>query len=389
MIFRFLAILLLFLFFQKGESFEQTKCVQLPPPFFYCENLYFFFQGKFVAIHPEYFLQISGPRGYQFHKIEKITEKIHRYEKKAESSQLLGSSIILMEYPLNYFTHFFHLLEHLVGVWAFYGCDKASEVKHIILAGNGSKRNCSWEGPNRINYHVLKALFPHAEVYTWDAFLKRQQGKLTYIEKAIISDRGLTLSYQACAKINKFLGAALPYIDPKKMESFASQVQSYAQTVKEDHEGKLHVTYVQRPLPRCLTKKVEEKLIRDIEALPNVILKVVDFAKMSFKEQINLIGNTDVLIGVHGNGLSHTLFLPSNACLIEIFPPDNHHLDFRVFAESRGIDYYGVLYKEHRFLDRSAAFEIGSYGTPNESIDQLDTELIISAILEHFNKVKF
>ncbi len=49
-------------------------------------------------------------------------------------------------------------------------------------------------------------------------------------------------------------------------------------------------------------------------------LCVVDFAKLSFHEQVETMARTRVLIGIHGAGLVNTLFLPEHASVIELLP---------------------------------------------------------------------
>ena len=48
---------------------------------------------------------------------------------------------------------------------------------------------------------------------------------------------------------------------------------------------------------------------------------MVDFAKLSFKEQVELVHTkTNILIGMHGAGLTHLIFLPIEAVVIELVP---------------------------------------------------------------------
>ncbi len=368
-------------------SVASTKYVELPPPVSYLENLYFLHPFHFIAfgeeVQPDKIMAPIPERPFRLVKIlpdqKRITKKLmHLMNSPAHLFD--GTTLILMEDQGNLFFHFFHLLEHLVGVWAFYGYEHAPDIKRIILAGATLQKHYYWEGPNQINQHVLSGLFPKAEILTWDRFVRQCGYGLACFERAVVSDRGITTLYPECGKINKHLGAALPHIDPKNLQSFADSVHTYAQTKQEEHADQLRITYVKRSPPRCLSESLEREFIEKISALPHVRLKVVDFARISFQEQINIVGNTDVLIGVHGNGLSHVLFLPSTACVIEIFPPDNHHLDYHVFADVRGIDYMGILYKEREFIESTRAYSIGAFGNPQNAINELDIDLILSAI---------
>jgi len=66
--------------------------------------------------------------------------------------------------------------------------------------------------------------------------------------------------------------------------------------------------------------EVKEALSR---RLPGFHLQVVDLAKLSFAEQVKVVQQTQVLVGIHGAGLTHVVLLPDGAGVVEItpFPP--------------------------------------------------------------------
>jgi len=45
----------------------------------------------------------------------------------------------------------------------------------------------------------------------------------------------------------------------------------------------------------------------------------VDFSRLNFEEQIAIDATTDVMIGPHGAGLMHNVFMPDRGSLIELF----------------------------------------------------------------------
>ena len=381
--FRLLCALSLF-FCVTGSALAPTNYTPLPPPYSYLENLYFDARSDFIilaeGVEKNRIMQRGVTRGFRLISIPE-SEFTFCYPDLAWESPLLleGTTLLFMDDPVNYLFHFFHLLEHLVGAWAFYGCDFAQDVQHIILAGTGLDQNRTWQGPNQINAHLLRALFPHAQVKTWHEFCMEGEKRLICFERILTSDRAITYTLPECRAINKHLGAALAYINPITLHSFAKALHSYVQTPVHS-SSYLRVTYITRPPPRCLNAEIEAALIKKISSLDGVRLIVEDLAQISFHKQIQLISNTDVLIGVHGNGLSHLLFLPDHASIIELFPPDNHHLDYHLFADARNISYYGLLYKSSHFLSRQQAYERGAYGRPGEGIDVLDIDLILSLL---------
>jgi len=53
---------------------------------------------------------------------------------------------------------------------------------------------------------------------------------------------------------------------------------------------------------------------RDYEVVP------VKFEKMSFKAQVDCVKDCKLLVGSHGAGMTNSLFMQSNSCLLEVFP---------------------------------------------------------------------
>jgi glycoprotein 2-beta-D-xylosyltransferase len=75
-------------------------------------------------------------------------------------------------------------------------------------------------------------------------------------------------------------------------------------------------------------------VVRSVEFLP------VRFSDLPFVEQLHIARSADVLVGLHGAGLSHALFLDEGAALVEIVPVGfSAHAHFRTFAEWGGAKY--------------------------------------------------
>ena len=88
--------------------------------------------------------------------------------------------------------------------------------------------------------------------------------------------------------------------------------------------------------------KNENELISAVtDLLPGHDIKGIQIDKLSMKMQLQVISETDILIGMHGAGLSHTLFLPPHAGLVELYPTywptANRH--FRAIAGWRHLHY--------------------------------------------------
>ncbi|KAK2143165.1 hypothetical protein LSH36_872g02025 [Paralvinella palmiformis] len=83
-----------------------------------------------------------------------------------------------------------------------------------------------------------------------------------------------------------------------------------------------YVTHPRNPSGR-ITRKIanEKELLSHIRgAYPSHTVQGIQIDKLSMKEQLSLVTSTDIMIGMHGAGLTHALFLPNKAALVELFP---------------------------------------------------------------------
>ena len=355
----------------------------LPIPFCYFENLYFepdtcnFYVLKNRALI-EKAVNVRDIRGYRFQGIRRPIK---------QATPIQGTTLFLFEGAGSICCtyHFFHILEHIVGHWAYYGDRYADDVRLIVRASAGEMirpawSGLVWEGPNRINEHLLKALFPNAQLKTWSSFLNELQGQFFCFERVLTSDRSLSYSASSeCRKLNRMLGEARFSLPQDTLEHLANRVHAYAKTEMEDPKGICRVTFLKRSSGRTLSPSLENSLLNAIQMLPDVSLRAEDFGKISFQEQINIIGNTDVLISVHGNGLSHSLFLPPASKVIEIFPPDTHTVDYRLFAEARGFDYTCIM-ANRGVISQEESYKIGAFGNFSATIYDFDISLILDKI---------
>ncbi|XP_045157354.1 uncharacterized protein LOC123523772 [Mercenaria mercenaria] len=89
--------------------------------------------------------------------------------------------------------------------------------------------------------------------------------------------------------------------------------------------------------------KNEEEILQTVQdVFPSHSIKAVILEEMDMQQQVNLFTNTDLLIGMHGAGMSHVMFLPQHAAVFETFPNYWGFLKhFKAFSRWRGIKYLG------------------------------------------------
>ncbi|KAK3898021.1 hypothetical protein C8A05DRAFT_19317 [Staphylotrichum tortipilum] len=102
----------------------------------------------------------------------------------------------------------------------------------------------------------------------------------------------------------------------------------------------LNLTYINRTGSRQLLD--HEALLSAVSARhQNVHIHSIDFATLSFADQLRLVHETDVLLGVHGAGLTHTMFMrEGRGAVVEIRPATNDYRGFRNLAVMKGLGYF-------------------------------------------------
>jgi capsular polysaccharide biosynthesis protein len=81
-------------------------------------------------------------------------------------------------------------------------------------------------------------------------------------------------------------------------------------------------------------------------------IQIIDFAKHSFLEQVEMMSNCEFLVGPHGAGLSNVMFINSSVKVLELRNEnDNYWNMFFSLSVDLGHDYYYYLCKPLNYLD--------------------------------------
>ncbi|MCJ1318654.1 hypothetical protein MMC15_003984 [Xylographa vitiligo] len=104
-------------------------------------------------------------------------------------------------------------------------------------------------------------------------------------------------------------------------------------------DSPLVLTFIDRKEKRRLINK--DLYIEKLRSkFPAVEIQLIDFAALSFVEQIRIARRTDILVGVHGAGLTHELFQRPGSAVVEIIPHALAHKGFRNLAKLLGHGYF-------------------------------------------------
>jgi len=107
-------------------------------------------------------------------------------------------------------------------------------------------------------------------------------------------------------------------------------------------EDPIIVTFIDRRSHRRLL--YQDLFFAELEKRhPYISVRMIDFSAISFTEQLSVVRDTDLLVGVHGAGLTHTMFMREGVgAVVEIQPTELDHYGFRNLAIKRGLNYFRV-----------------------------------------------
>lgn len=103
-------------------------------------------------------------------------------------------------------------------------------------------------------------------------------------------------------------------------------------------QAKLRITFLSR---RTKYRQVlnEDQLLEEIGSNSSYYVQRISFERaLSFSQQLTITRNTDILIGMHGAGLTHLLFLPNWATIFELYNCEDPNC-YKDLARLRGVNY--------------------------------------------------
>jgi hypothetical protein len=218
--------------------------------------------------------------------------------------------------------HYFHLMETVIWLWT---------LQHAYLGKSQLERivfTLPWENarPHQVQRAVLSAVFPGIPIgdigWPWPASF----------DNVLIYNRDWVEH-----RLNKSVEACLGFGRPHVMD-MSRQVRRTLGAF-EGRTTRPQILYVTRPPPRCFTPEAEHELLECLCAYGDV--KTIDFALLPWEQQVRVSAAHDVMVGVHGNGLTNALWMRPGSLVLEFFPANVRHYDYQFFAELAGLSYFG------------------------------------------------
>ncbi|KAF9071795.1 hypothetical protein BDP27DRAFT_1446016 [Rhodocollybia butyracea] len=294
------------------------------------------------------------------------TDEHLRYIDIEEAEQLLGHNPLHIDdttvivYDTNLFLrHYYHWWGEIVlGFWRVYSMiNEPGPLPFpsrfmLPLVDEGQ-----WRDQADINGLLLRAIHPSVSVETsdqWNDFIRLD--RTVIFKRVAIVNRGAAHRHPDSARYNKMIAPAMGLDTPstywKPLQAKLTQnllgKPSDSHITQETAKSKPVVTYISRQKTgRRLVDKDHEALIRSLSELQDegfCEVEIPVMENMSVKEQIELVSRSTIMLGVHGNGLTHQLWMPSSpwSTVIEIFAPGGYFFDYRFLSRSVGHRHYAV-----------------------------------------------
>lgn len=292
--------------------------------------------------------------------------------------------------PNQFTRHFYHFVaESFFGFWMFYAGTLDPSITMLGEATIPAPARTIFvrldpsdiRDSSKFNTFYLKSAFPFITVETapdWAdrIFMTRFGDKAWRFSNVILGDRSASFRTDLVgARVQRIAAAAYEAVESKlsrwwwepirrsvlraagvsediinmavtSTASFEPQVASERGMTQK--EWPIVITYINRQGgKRCLTDEAHESLVAELDTLARRRgwefhdIKAQEFSQ---EEQLAIAAKTTIMVGVHGNGLSHLISMAPTrlSTVIEIFSPPGFMHDYGWTAQAVGHRHYGV-----------------------------------------------
>ncbi|KAJ3829144.1 hypothetical protein EV361DRAFT_7532 [Lentinula raphanica] len=335
------------------------------------DNLYFrngtlFVVNSDLSIFPQRETILSAPLELGLPEdVLMPTDEHMRFVDLEEGKDLLGNdfihiedtTVIVYDNP-TFMRHYYHWWgEIMLGFWRVYQCARDSTPlpfpKRFLLpfvdGGN------QWRDAPGINGPLMRAVQPGISIETSDQWQDlRDLDRTVVFSRVAVINRIAAHRYPLSHTYNKMITSALElqpddaFWEPLQTSLLQNFLGTRFPHRTLNKDTKPVVTYISRQGGRrSLAAEDHEELVRtlvDLQTEGLCHLEIPKMQELSLKQQIELASQTTIMIGVHGNGLTHQLWMPSTSysTVIEIFIPDGYLFDYEFLSRNVGHQHYAV-----------------------------------------------
>ncbi|TFK41769.1 hypothetical protein BDQ12DRAFT_395632 [Crucibulum laeve] len=318
-----------------------------------------------ITISPETSQFLEDVNTHPANEIRLITPQQAAYILGDRVMGIEGLSVIL--YDTTMMTHYYHWWgEIILGFWRAYSVldlPKTSSLywpsRFIIPFYQGNK----WRDRADIDGPLMKSAFPSATIESRDYWNDLLKLDITIVfQRAMIISRHVTQKHPN-SKIWPKMIAGLMGLDVherfweslrvvlvRNLVGSLPEIDEVGKIISLEHETTIRpaITYISRQNGgRRLTNDSHDSLVEALAKLEEegvCDVRVAVMENMTLNEQVRLSATSTITIGVHGNGLTHQLWMPSSrrSTVIEIVYPGSTDFDYWMLSQNVGHKHYLV-----------------------------------------------
>lgn len=267
-----------------------------------------------------------------------------------EGTTLLIHEVSTLEHKWTGLYHYYHFVaEDLLGGLTALASVPVRTGRALSTSANGVviPWQSGWKDVWGMNEMVLRGMFDNHIVDTdhWHRLIKGD--RWVYFARVAVVDRWASHEYNVDADVwNKM---ALPIFQHPHIPDFFTPprerlLEHY--NIRKTEPSVSKVIYIDRQASdRRMSDQNHEELLQmlvDLDCSGVLTFEHLVLEDMEPIEQVRAVADASVMIGIHGNGLTHQLWMSTKSTLIELFPTKSFLRDYQAVATVLGHNYWAV-----------------------------------------------
>jgi len=344
------------------------------PGFAVIENLSYENNAFYVDVPPEdaAHVQLQLAQAINIDSVAPVAVRPASNTTSSQSTIVPGTTWLFYDTQGQFMAHYYHFLEYVLGLWAVDALSEADKAKHsslhilnVLMGPSLTQSQWRKQEQQDLNALLLNTLFPGVVVRDADHPLPSTERFL--FERVVIADRIGAHGDSRATYANKMDYGVLNWAleqDPSVFEPLKHRfvqalcpeclAKAAADPITVKSTGgqninttipKPRLTYISRQLDgRRLESSVADALetMLATELTPFYNVDIVYMQALSAVDQIRQAAASNVMLSVHGNGLSHAMWMPRGGAVVEMFPDQRCLRDYQMLATVAGHTWVGV-----------------------------------------------
>ncbi|OCF33050.1 hypothetical protein I316_05388 [Kwoniella heveanensis BCC8398] len=252
---------------------------------------------------------------------------------------------------VSFLKHYFHFIgEVFLGAWRVLTTAGDMELPQRLMYRTTPD---DWRDRAGLTTWFQQSVMPNTAVEESPIWEDRIKSGMTFLyDKITISDRWAahakgkdTYRFNKMTADMLYLDAPMNWMDPLR-DSMKLLVQTKGCSVYRENPDVPIVLYINRQLTgRRLLDNDAKVLVEEMQKLESEgVIQWIDAQMETYSriDQFCLALKADVIMGVHGNGLSHALWMKPGSAVLEFMFPGGFARDYATVAELMRHDYYAI-----------------------------------------------